>query len=136
MNVTIIGAGYVGLTTGVALAYLGNRVTCLDVDEHKIGALHRNEAPFYEPFLEELMALAGENLLYTSDYAAGVPPADVVFIAVGTPSGRGGGVDLRYLHAAAESVDGNLVPHVAPDGFDLFRDEFAVVHTWMVCDVL
>jgi UDPglucose 6-dehydrogenase len=54
------------------------------------------------------MALAGENLVYTSDYAAGVPSADVVFIAVGTPGGRGGSPDLRCLHAAAESVGRHL----------------------------
>jgi UDPglucose 6-dehydrogenase len=108
MNVTIIGAGYVGLTTGVALAYLGNRVTCLDADEQKIEALQRNRAPFHEPFLEELMALSGENLLYTSDYAAGVPTADVVFIAVGTPSGPSGAPDLKHLHSAAESVGRHL----------------------------
>ncbi len=108
MNVTIIGTGYVGLTTGVALAYLGNRVTCLDVDERKIEALRDGKAPIHEPFLEELMALAGENLGYTSNYAEAVPPAEVIFIAVGTPSGPGGGPDLKYLHAAAEGVGEHL----------------------------
>jgi len=108
MNVTIIGTGYVGLTTGVALAYLGNRVTCLDVDEKKLDALRAGKAPIYEPFLEEMLALARENLLFSSSYPESMPSADIVFIAVGTPSAAGGAPDLTYLRAAAEGVGGNL----------------------------
>ena len=108
MNATIIGTGYVGLTSGVALAYLGHRVTCLDVDEEKIRELRGGKAPLYEPFLQELMALCQENLLYTTDYAVGVPAADIIFIAVGTPSAPDGSPDLRFLRAAAEGVGRNL----------------------------
>ena len=108
MNITIIGTGYVGLTTGVALAYLGNRVTCLDVDESKLKTLRGGKAPLYEPFLEEMMALARENLAYSSSYAESLPGADIVFIAVGTPSAAGGGPDLQYLRAAAEGVGRHL----------------------------
>ncbi len=108
MNVAIIGTGYVGLTTGVALAYLGSRVTCLDVDESKLEALNKGKAPIFEPYLEELMALARVNLAFTSSYAAAIPEADIVFIAVGTPSGTGGSPDLRYLQAAAHDVGRNL----------------------------
>jgi UDPglucose 6-dehydrogenase len=108
MNVTIIGTGYVGLTTGVALAYLGNRVTCLDVDESKLSSMRAGKAPIYEPYLEQLMALAAENLAYTSCYPDAIGDADVVFIAVGTPSGEGGSPDLRYLHRAAEGVGKHL----------------------------
>ena len=108
MNATIIGTGYVGLTSGVALAYLGHRVTCLDVDEEKIRELRGGKTPLYEPFLQELMALCQENLLYTTDYAVGVPSADIIFIAVGTPSAPDGSPDLRFLRAAAEGVGKNL----------------------------
>ena len=108
MNIAIIGTGYVGLTTGVALAYLGNRVTCLDVDESKLEALRGGKAPIYEPFLEEMMALARENLVFSSSYEESLPGADIVFIAVGTPSGSGGAPDLKCLHAAAEGVGKNL----------------------------
>src|SRR5512136_1272974 len=108
MNVTIIGAGYVGLTTGAALAYFGNRVTCLDVDEPKIEALREGKAPIYEPFLEHLMALSRENLVYTTSYPEAIPSADIIFIAVGTPSGPSGGPDLKYLRAAAEGVGQHL----------------------------
>ena len=108
MNVTIIGAGYVGLTTGAALAYFGNRVTCLDVDEPKIEALREGKAPIYEPFLEPLMALSRENLVYTTSYPEAIPGADIIFIAVGTPSGPNGGPDLKYVRAAAEGVGQHL----------------------------
>jgi UDPglucose 6-dehydrogenase len=111
VNVAILGTGYVGLTTGACLAYLGHRVTCVDPDEHKIGALRRGEVPFYEPHLEDLLAEARPNLEFTMDYAEAIPEAQVVFIAVGTPPGAGGKPDLRYLQAAAEGVGELLGPH-------------------------
>ena len=117
MNVTIIGAGYVGLTTGAALAYFGNRVTCLDVDEPKIEALREGKAPIYEPFLEHLMALSRENLVYTTSYPEAIPGADIIFIAVGTPSGPSGGPDLKYLRAAAEELS-TRHPEFRLEGYD------------------
>ena len=111
MNVAILGTGYVGLTTGACLAYLGHRVTCVDPDAHKISALQRGEVPFHEPYLEDLLAEARPNLLFTMDYSEAIPDAQVVFIAVGTPTGVGGAPDLRYLQAAAEGVGELLGPH-------------------------
>ena len=111
MNVAILGTGYVGLTTGACLAYLGHEVTCVDPDANKIGALQRGEVPFYEPHLEELLAEARPNLRFTMDYSEAIPDAQVVFIAVGTPPGAGGAPDLRYLQAAAEGVGERLGPH-------------------------
>lgn len=111
MNVAILGTGYVGLTTGACLAYLGHQVTCVDPDERKIGALQRGEVPFYEPHLEDLLAEARPHLQFTMDYSQAVPSAQVVFIAVGTPPGTNGAPDLRYLQAAAEGVGERLGPH-------------------------
>ncbi len=111
MNVAILGTGYVGLTTGACLAYLGHQVTCVDPVAEKIGALQRGEVPFHEPFLEELLVQARPNLKFTMDYAEAIPDAQVVFIAVGTPPGPGGAPDLRYLQAAAEGVGERLGPH-------------------------
>jgi UDPglucose 6-dehydrogenase len=108
MRVAIIGTGYVGLTTGVALAYLGNQVICLDIDEKKLDLLRSGKTPIYEPGLEDLLGLAGENLTFTSNYGQAIPGADVVFIAVGTPSNPDGSPDLQYLRAAAESVGCSL----------------------------
>jgi UDPglucose 6-dehydrogenase len=111
MNVTVIGTGYVGLTTGVALAFLGNRVTCVDVDREKLARLQRGETPIHEPHLPELQALAAPNLHYTDDYREAIPSADVIFIAVGTPPLPDGNPDLQYLQAAAKSIGQNLGDH-------------------------
>ena len=104
MNVCIIGTGYVGLTTGACLAYLGHRVTCVDTDAVKISSLRAGNIPIYEPYLQDLLATASHNLEFTTEYAAGIAGADVVFIAVGTPPASDGSPDLRYLRAAAEGI--------------------------------
>ena len=104
MKVSIIGTGYVGLTTGACLAYLGHDVTCLDSDESKIASLRAGKSPIYEPFLPELLAEAQPNLHFGCDYAEAVPQAEVVFIAVGTPPSADGSPDLRYLCAAARGI--------------------------------
>jgi len=110
MNVSIVGTGYVGLTTGVCLAYLGHTVTCLDTDEKKIEMLRAGRLPIYEPGLEELTAAALPNLRFTTSYADAVPSAEVVFIAVGTPSRTDGNPDLSYLRAAAMLIGDFLGP--------------------------
>ena len=104
MNVAILGTGYVGLTTGACLAYLGHQVYCVDADQKKIEALERGEMPFFEPHLAEIVADARENLHFATDYSQAIPTAQVIFIAVGTPPGPGGGPDLRYLEAAARGI--------------------------------
>ncbi len=108
MNVSIIGTGYVGLTTGTCLAFLGHQVTCLDADERKIKTLCNGEVPFYEPHLKELIEDARPNLNFTTDYSQAIPKANVIFIAVGTPPGQNGAPDLRYLEAAARSIGQHL----------------------------
>src|ERR1022692_1642191 len=104
MNVCIIGTGYVGLTTGACLAFLGHKVTCIDSDEKKVAMLRAGQSPIYEPNLPELLADAAGNLKFTADYAEGIPEADVIFIAVGTPPTPSGSPDLRYLCSAAQGI--------------------------------
>ena len=120
MKVCVIGTGYVGLTTGVCLAYLGHDVTCVDIDEAKVELLRAGKSPIYEPYLEDLLALAEPRLSYTTDYAEGMPGADVVFVAVQTPSLPDGGPDLRYLQAAAETIGRTL------DGFTVVVNKSTV----------
>jgi len=108
MKVAIVGTGYVGLSTGACLAFLGNEVTCLDVDEAKIDALKAGRPSFYEPLLPELLAEAKPNLRFTTSYDEAIPGAEVVFIAVGTPPQPNGSPDLTYLRAAAQSIGQNL----------------------------
>src|SRR5580700_500155 len=104
MKVSIIGTGYVGLTTGVCLGFLGHKVTCIDSDQKKIGMLQNGKTPIFEPFLTELMAAAQPNLQFCTDYAGAVKDADVIFIAVGTPPSPDGSPDLKYLRSAAQSI--------------------------------
>ncbi|MBG0561175.1 UDP-glucose dehydrogenase family protein [Actinoplanes aureus] len=104
MKVCVVGTGYVGLTTGVSLAFLGHEVTCVDLDQAKVDMLRAGRCPIYEPGMEELLAEAAPNLTFTTSYDDGVPGADVVFVAVQTPSAEDGSPDLRYLRSAAESV--------------------------------
>ena len=104
MKVCVVGTGYVGLTTGVCLAFLGHQVTCIDLDQAKIELLRSFRSPIYEPHLDELLAEASDNLTFTTQYEVGIPGADVVFIAVQTPSLADGNPDLRFLRSAAESV--------------------------------
>ena len=104
MRVAIIGTGYVGLTTGVCLAFTGHSVSCLDTDQSKIDALKAGKIPIYEPSLAELMAEASPNLHFTSSYAEAIPGAEVIFIAVGTPPTPSGAPNLEYLSQAARSI--------------------------------
>ncbi|HEU5317387.1 MAG TPA: UDP-glucose/GDP-mannose dehydrogenase family protein [Chloroflexota bacterium] len=109
-SITIIGTGYVGLVTGTCFADLGNRVTCLDINEEKIAGLRRGELPIFEPGLDELVQrnVAAGRLSFTTSYAEAIPDADFCFIAVPTPSGAEGEADLGYVRAAASS----LAPHL------------------------
>jgi UDPglucose 6-dehydrogenase len=113
MKVAILGTGYVGLTTGVCLAYLGHDVTCLDPVEEKILALREGRIPIHEPGLAELLGEASERIRFTTSYQEAIPGAQVIFIAVGTPPKSDGSPDLRYLRSASESIgqylDGEFV---------------------------
>ena len=104
MNVCTIGTGYVGLTTGACLAFMGHQVTCIDSDEKKVAMLKAGQSPIYEPNLPELLEEAAANLRFSTDYAEGIPDADVIFIAVGTPPTPSGSPDLRYLCSAAQGI--------------------------------
>ncbi|MGQ3671956.1 UDP-glucose dehydrogenase family protein [Xanthobacter sp. TB0136] len=107
MRIMMIGSGYVGLVSGVCFADFGHDVTCMDKDEGKIAALKAGEIPIYEPGLAALVQdnVKAGRLSFTTDLKAGVAEADVVFIAVGTPSRRGDGhADLSYVHAAAREI--------------------------------
>jgi UDPglucose 6-dehydrogenase len=120
MKVCVIGTGYVGLTTGACLALLGHEVTCVDVDAAKVESLRSGRSTIYEPHMEELLAAAAANLRFTTDYAEGVPDAEVVFVAVQTPSLPDGSPDLRFLQSAAETIGRTL------DGFTVVVNKSTV----------
>src|SRR5512135_2660529 len=101
MKIAIIGTGYVGLVSGACFAEFGHEVTCIDKDERKIAMLQRGEIPIYEPGLESLVHknFTAGRLIFTTELTPGVPEAQVVFIAVGTPASRRGDgyADLTYV---------------------------------------
>lgn len=105
-NITVIGAGHVGLVTGTCFADLGNTVICLDDDEAKVKMLKAGEMPLYEPGLAEMVArnVAAERLSFTSSYPEGIAKAEFVFVAVGTPEGVDGEADVRRVRMAAQAV--------------------------------
>ena len=106
MNITVFGAGYVGLVTGACFAEMGNQVVCVDVDEAKVQALERDELPFYEPGLAALTRSNRRSgrLTFTSNAERGVGDSDVIFIAVGTPSGEDGSADLQHVMDVADTI--------------------------------
>ncbi len=111
MNIAMIGAGYVGLVSGACFSEFGHHVVCVDQDQSKIQRLRRNEIPIYEPGLESLVArnAAAGRLRFDGDLAAAVGDADLVFIAVGTPSRRGDGhADLSFVREAARQIAGAM----------------------------
>jgi UDPglucose 6-dehydrogenase len=111
MRIAMIGTGYVGLVSGACFADFGHHVTCVDKDETKIAALQRGEIPIFEPDLDRLVQTncREQRLGFTTETDAAVRSADVVFIAVGTPSRRGDGhADLSYVYAAATEIARSL----------------------------
>jgi UDPglucose 6-dehydrogenase len=106
MRIAVVGTGYVGLVAGTCFAESGNNVVCVDIDREKVEKLRAGVVPIYEPGLEELLRrnVHDGRLLFTTDYGQGIPQAQVVFIAVGTPSGADGSADLKHVLAAARSV--------------------------------
>ncbi len=110
MRVSVIGSGYVGLVAGACFAETGNDVVCADRDADKITGLEGGVMPIYEPGLDELVErnVAAGRLTFTTDIAAAVRHADVVFIAVGTPPGEDGSADLQHVLAVAAVVGRNL----------------------------
>ncbi len=107
MNVVMIGAGYVGLVSGCCFSEFGANVCCVDVNEERVASLGRGEIPIYEPGLDALVAKNVEagRLRFTTAIESAIPDADIIFIAVGTPTRRGDGhADLSYVYEAARNI--------------------------------
>ncbi|MCL2295403.1 MAG: UDP-glucose/GDP-mannose dehydrogenase family protein [Spirochaetes bacterium] len=111
MKIAIIGTGYVGLVSGTCFAEFGWSVTCIDKSIERIESLEKGIMPIYEPGLEDLVKknVKEGRLNFSLDYAPYVEEADIVFIAVGTPSRRGDGyADLTYVYEAAKEIAQHL----------------------------
>jgi UDPglucose 6-dehydrogenase len=106
MRISVIGTGYVGLVAGTCLADTGHRVTCVDVDETRIGQLQRGQMPIYEPGLEELLTrnIEEERLRFTGNLEEALADCLLVFLCVGTPSLDTREHDVSAVMDAAEQV--------------------------------
>jgi len=106
LKITIVGSGYVGLVSGACFAEMGNKVTCVDIDEKKIDKLNNGIIPIFEPGLEAMVLrnIKNKNIFFTSNLANAIQDAQIVFIAVGTPMGDDGSADLQYVLAVAKSI--------------------------------
>jgi UDPglucose 6-dehydrogenase len=110
LKIAVVGTGYVGLVTSTCLAESGNEVVGIDKDARKIETLEAGRLPIYEPGLLELVQRnrREDRLRFTTDLAAGIRQARLVFIAVGTPQGPDGAADLSALWAVSDGVAATL----------------------------
>ena len=111
MNITMLGTGYVGLVSGTCFSEFGFDVCCVDKDKDKINNLKNDIIPIYEPGLQNLVKKNKNSgrLSFSNNIDQNIKKADIVFIAVGTPSRRGDGhADLTYVYEAAEKIAKNL----------------------------
>jgi UDPglucose 6-dehydrogenase len=117
MKISVIGTGYVGLVSGVCFAEIGNDVTCIDIDQHKIELLDAGKVPIYEPGLEGLLHENRERgrLHFTTDVVAGIKESNIIFLALPTPPGVDGSADLSAVLAVADQLG------------DILGDQFTVV---------
>lgn len=106
MRISVAGTGYVGLVTGVCLAEIGHKVTCVDIDRKKVALLNNGVSPIYEPGLEELMKknVQSGRLAFTADSSSAYGESEIIFIAVGTPENEDGSANLTYVEAAAVQI--------------------------------
>lgn len=109
-TITVLGSGYVGLVTGTCLAELNKnkdmRVICADIDSAKINLLREGKVPIYEPGLKELISehVQRKALFFSNNIPTSIEEADIIFIAVGTPTQKNGDVNLSYLENCLDTI--------------------------------
>jgi len=110
INLVVVGAGYVGLTTGITFAYLGHKVSIIENDKAKLDLLKEFKPPFYEPYLSDLMKLAKDNLYFSDKLQEVINDSQIIMIAVGTPCKENGQVDNRFIDEVASDIGHVLNP--------------------------
>lgn len=145
MKITVVGVGYVGLVTGVALAEIGHEVTCFDIDKVKIQILQKGKSPIYEPGIEDYLQrqLENKHISFTTDSTTAIENAEVIFIAVGTPSNSDGTANINYLKLAAIEIARNMrkpivivIKSTVPVGTNEYLKSFIEKHTDVDFDVV
>jgi UDPglucose 6-dehydrogenase len=106
MKLAIVGTGYVGLVTGTCFAETGNKVTCVDIDTHKVEKLNKGQITIYEPGLEKIFLrnIKEERLTFTTDLEKAIEEAQIIFLALPTPPGADGSADLKYVLGVADHL--------------------------------
>lgn len=129
-RVTVVGTGYVGLTTAACLAHLGHQVWATDVVEDKISRLNAGEVGMVEERLPELVreSLSAGRLRFGTDNKAAVSDAEFTFLCVPTPQGDDGRADMSYIEAAATEIG----PHLAHEAIVINKSTVPVGSTRVV----
>ncbi|MEY3775241.1 MAG: UDP-glucose 6-dehydrogenase TuaD [Verrucomicrobiota bacterium] len=112
MKICCIGAGYVGGPTMAMIAQKAPdiQVTVVDMNAARIAAWNSDKLPIYEPGLDALVNEArGRNLFFSTDVSGHIKSADIIFVAVNTPTktygvGAGRAADLRYVESVARTI--------------------------------
>lgn len=109
MKITVVGSGYVGLTTGACFSEMGNKVVCVDVNKEKVAALNKGIIPIFEPGLENLILKnLSKNIFFDIDFKKSIVDSEMIFIAVGTPMKEDGNVELKYVKEVARQIGQHL----------------------------
>ncbi|MDP5276526.1 UDP-glucose dehydrogenase family protein [Chengkuizengella axinellae] len=114
MKVVMIGSGYVGLTTGVALSYIGHEVSIIDIDVKKIDKLKNRIPPFHEQGLEQLLQETSSSMSFYDHWEGINLDVDIIILAVGTPSKSNNEADLSYVEDAARQIGNKLTRNMNP----------------------
>jgi len=114
MNLAVIGSGYVGLVSGTCFAEMGNKVTCVDVNQDKIEQLKNGIIPIYEPGLSPMVLknIKNKNLQFSTSLKESIQNTSVIFIAVGTPMGDDGSADLQHVISVAKEIGKHMTNEV------------------------
>ncbi|MGF9856559.1 UDP-glucose/GDP-mannose dehydrogenase family protein [Priestia endophytica] len=141
-NITVAGTGYVGLVTGVCLAEMGHKVTCVDYVREKIELLEQGISPIYEPQLDNLIVnnLESGNIKFTTDYKNTYSQSDIIFIGVGTPENEDGSANLNFVYTVARQIAESVtqdcivvIKSTVPIGTNDRLEEYIQQH--LKCDV-
>lgn len=106
MKIAVIGTGYVGLVTGTCFAETGNKVSCIDIDQSKVEKLSAGQITIYEPGLEKIFLrnIKENRLQFTTELAAAIEDAEIIFLALPTPPGADGNADLKFVLGVADQL--------------------------------
>ena len=108
MNISVLGAGYVGLVTGTCLAEFGHQVICIDIDQTKVDSINKGISPIYEKGLSKLLKKNKKKIHATTDISSAIKKSDITFICLGTPSKKDGSIDLSFIKKGSVEIGKNL----------------------------